>query len=116
MSNCVEVDGKSIDLDNLDPRELPQLELFPKEYWFEGLNLKLKKKATPFRFFYEQFRLQQDMGRLPSELPESFLAFLRCQRGLLRRLQRDGADIGYVLSIMFDAEIVNAAETPLIRI
>jgi hypothetical protein len=62
----------------------------------------LKKKASPFRFFYEQFLVQQDFGKFPPEWDKSFLAFIKHKRKILRSLQEKGVDIGYVLSVLLD--------------
>ena len=62
----------------------------------------MKKKASPFRFFYEQFLVQQDFGKFPPEWDKSFLAFIKHKRKILRSLQEKGVDIGYVLSVLLD--------------
>jgi len=70
------------------------------EIWYQGSEL--KKRISPFRFFYEQLLFFQQFTRFPPKLLKDYLAFIKREREALRQLQRDGADVGYVLSILLD--------------
>lgn len=64
-------------------------------------SLKLKKRRSFFRYHFEHLRMLQERGACRPDAMKRFVEFLKRGRKALTRIQKQGADVGYVLWVIF---------------